>query len=100
VTAAATALTELAARSVPAEGKLDDPQQRLLLRLATTLAQAGAAKPLGALREQYVARMPAGQVGDLFRLLTAESVQGVADLPRAGREMALARSLSSEPLRR
>lgn len=97
---AATVLTELAARMVPAEGKLDDQQQRMLLRLATTLAQVGAAEPLGQLRERHAARMPAGPVGDLFRLLTAESVQGVGDLPRAGREIALARSLSSEPLRR
>jgi hypothetical protein len=97
---AALALTELAARTVPAEGKLDEQQQRTLLRLATALAQAGDAVPLARLRELQAARMPAGPVGDLFRLLAADSVQGVGDLPRAGREIALARSLSADPVRR
>ena len=97
---ATEALRALVVRIVPGEGKLDDTQQRSLLRLATVAAQAGDAALLAQLREKEMPRLTAGPVADLFRLLTADSIQGVADLPRAGRELALARALSSEPARR
>lgn len=97
---ATEALSALVARTVPGEGKLDDAQQRSLLRLATAAAQAGDSALLGQLRTRDLPRLSAGPIADLFRLLTAESVQGVADLPRAGRELALARALSADPARR
>ena len=97
---AAAALRALVARSVPVEGKLDDTQQRSLLRLATAAAQAGDVPLLGQLREQDLPRLTPGPIADLFRLLTADSVQGIGDLPRAGRELALARALSADPARR
>jgi hypothetical protein len=37
--------------------------------------------------------MSTGPFGDMFRLLTAEPVHETADLPRAGRETALAHDL-------
>lgn len=97
---AAEALRALVARAVPPEGTLDDAQQRVLLRLATAAAQAGDSGSLGQLRAKELPRLAPGPVADLFRLLTADSVQGVADLPRAGRELALARALAAEPARR
>ena len=97
---ATEALGALVARTVPGEGKLDDAQQRSLLRLATAAAQAGDSALLAQLRTRDLPRLSAGPVADLFRLLTADSVQGVADLPRAGRELALARALSADPARR
>ncbi len=90
---AEAALSELAARSVPAEGKLDDAQQRLLLRLAGATAQAGDAAAWAALARREGPRMQGGPFGDMFRLLTADPVAGVGDLPRAAREMALARGV-------
>jgi len=93
-------LRTLIARTVPADGKLDDSQQRGLLRLATAAAQAGDTPLLEQLRGTELPRLSPGPVADLFRLLTAETVQGLADLPRAGREIALARALSADPTRR
>lgn len=87
------ALTEYAARTVPPDGALTDAQRRTLLRLAGATAQAGDAVALGALGRREGKRMQAGALGDMFRLLTASPVQGGADLPRAAREIALARSL-------
>ena len=40
--------------------------------------------------------MAGGPIGDMFRLLTADPVRGVADLPRAGQETALARGLPGD----
>lgn len=97
---AAQAMQAFVRRILPAEGKLDDSQQRSLLRLATLAAQAGDAELLTRLREQDLPRFSPGPVADLFRLLTSEGVQGVADLPRAGQELGLARALAADPGRR
>ena len=90
---AEVALLDLAAKSVPAEGKLNEPQARLLLRLASAAAQAGDTATLTLLRERDTARLPDGKTADMLRLLTAAPVQGVSDLPRAAQEMKVARAL-------
>jgi hypothetical protein len=94
--AAQRALTDYAAKTVPAEGKLDDAQRQILLRLATATARAGDAGALGTLREREGARMGTGPLADMFRLLTADPVRSVADLPRSGQETGLARQLPSD----
>jgi hypothetical protein len=94
--AAQRALTDYAAKTVPAEGNLDDAQRQTLLRLATAAARAGDAGALGTLREREGARMGTGPLADMFRLLTADPVRSVADLPRSGQETGLARQLPSD----
>ena len=94
---AAIALSSLAARTVPVAGPLDDAPARLLLRLASAAAQAGDEPLLARLRHHDSARMPPGKLADMFALLTASPVQGVADLPRAAREAVVARALSDAP---
>ena len=93
--AAEKALTDYTAKTVPAQGKLDDTQRRTLLRLATAAARAGDDGTLAALRQRETSRMETGPLADMFRLLTAEQVRGVADLKRSGQEATLARQLPS-----
>ena len=92
--AARDALKALADRTIPPEGKLVEAQQRLLLRLATAAAHAGDDAALTSLRETMQPRFGAGASADMFRLLTAAPVRGVADLGRARAEMGLARSIA------
>ena len=40
--------------------------------------------------------MESGPLADMFRLLTADQVRGVADLKRSGQETALARALPGQ----
>jgi hypothetical protein len=94
--AAQRALTDYAARTIPPDGKLDDPQRRTLLRLATAAARAGDNAALTALRQREGERMETGPLADMFRLLTADEVRGVADLKRSGQEATLARELPGE----
>jgi hypothetical protein len=94
--AAQKALSTYAARTVPAEGKLDDAQRRTLLRMATAAARAGDEATLTTLRRRDGARMESGPLADMFRLLTADQVRSVADLKRSGQEAALARGLPGQ----
>ena len=94
--AAQKALTEYAAHTVPAEGRLDEAERRTLLRLATAAARAGDQVALTALGKREVARMQTGPMADMFRLLTADQVRGVADLRRSGQEAALAHELPGD----
>ncbi len=87
------ALADYLGKTLPPGGTLDAAQQRVVVRYATTAAQAGDDATLARLRAADGPRMPNGPLGDMFRLLTAAPVQVSADLPRAGRETALAREL-------
>ncbi len=87
------ALGDYVAKTVPEAGDLDDGARRSLLRLATAAARAGDDATLVALREKQEARMGAGPLADMFRLLTEDPVHGTADLQRAGREVGYARAL-------
>ncbi len=89
---ATAALRRLADRTLPPAGRLDEAQAGLLLRLAAAAAQAGDVGALATLRARDLSRVPSGKSADLLRVLTEGPVQGVADLPRAGAEMALART--------
>jgi len=94
--AAERALSDYATKTVPREGKLDDGQRRTLLRLATAAARAGDEVTLASLREREAVRMETGPLADMFRLLTADQVRGVADLKRSGQEAALARGIPTQ----
>ena len=61
-----------------------------MLRLATAAERAGDRNALTALRATLDSRLGTGPLADMIRLLTAEPVQGTADLPRAERETGLA----------
>ncbi len=93
--AAEAALRALATLTVPPQGVLDEGQQRVLLRLASAASQAGDDAALHRLRQDDGARMPGGEVGDMFRLLVAEPVRGVTDLSRSAKEVALARGVQA-----
>ncbi len=67
-------------RVVPAEGALDDTQARILIRLASAASQAGDGPALAELRDHDARRLPAGQIKDLFDLLTSQSVKAPSDL--------------------
>ena len=84
---------ECAALTLPDSGMLDEAQTRTVLRLATATARAGDDAKLGGLRDTYGARIGAGPLGDMFRLLTAEPINTTADITRSQREMNLAASL-------
>lgn len=86
------ALSDLAAKTVPADGPLSEAMQDVVLREATSAAQARDAALLADLSRRYGPRL-AGPRADLFRVLTAAPLQSPADLPRAASELALARSL-------
>jgi hypothetical protein len=90
---AESALADYVTKAVPPTGIMDPAQQRTLVRYATAAAQAGNDGALALLRARDGPRMPTGPFGDMFRLLTAEPVHVTADLPRAGRETALAHDL-------
>jgi len=87
------ALAAYAAKTLPPGADLTDESRRLLLRLATAASNAGDEQMLAALRARDEARMGSGPLGDMFRLLTAGPVHGVADLPRSAREVGLAKAL-------
>lgn len=91
---ALAALRDLAAKRVAATGPLAPEQQEIVLREASAALQAGDRATLVALREGTGARMGNGPRADLFRLLTDRPVQSPSDLPRAARDVALARGMS------
>lgn len=90
------ALAEYAGKTVPTDGALNEAQRRTLLRLAGATAQADDPAALASLRQREARRMGGGPLGDMFRLLTAGPVQSSADILRAGREIALARSVPAD----
>jgi hypothetical protein len=87
------ALADYVDKTVPETGALNEEEQRALVRYAAAAAQAGDEATLALLRTRYGARIPNGAFADMFHLLTAAPVQGVVDLPRAGRETVLAHDL-------
>lgn len=90
---ALAALRDLAAKRVAAAGALVPEQQEVVLREASAALQAGDQDALLGLRQAYGPRMGNGPRSDLFRLLTDGPVQSPADLPRAARDIALARGM-------
>lgn len=83
------ALSDLAAKIVPSEGVLGEAAQDALLRQASAAAQAPDPAMLRVL-ERYAPRMT-GARADLFRVLTAPPLGMTSELPRAARELKLAR---------
>jgi hypothetical protein len=90
---ATTALAEQVRKTTPTDGALDEAQRRLLVRLASAAAQAGDETALAGLRAHEAGRIGSGPLADMFRVLIANPVHGVADLQRAARETALMRGL-------
>jgi hypothetical protein len=93
--AAEKALTDYVGKIVPDIGELDDNQRQALLRLTTAAARAGDTAALADLRTRMGSRIGSGPLADMFRLLTADPVRGVSDLPRAKQEVGFARTLTA-----
>jgi hypothetical protein len=94
--AAEQAWADCASLALPNSGTLDEAQARIVLRLATATARAGDDMKLAGLRDQYGARIDAGPLGDMFRLLTAEPIRTQADIGRSQKEVSLAASLPAD----
>jgi hypothetical protein len=90
------ALKDYVAKTVPSSGSLNDSQRRTLVRLAAAVARAGDQATLTTLRAEDESRMGSGPLANMFRLLTAGAVQGVADLRRSGQEAVLAHALPED----
>ncbi len=86
------ALSDLIAKTVPADGPLSDSMQDVVLRQATSAVQAKDAALLADLLRRYGTRL-ASPRDELFRLLTAAPLRSPSDLPRTATELALARLL-------
>jgi hypothetical protein len=85
------ALADLAAKLVPTEGPLSDAAQDVLMREASAAVRAPDPALLRTL-ERYAPRMT-GARADVFRVLTAAPLAATSELPRAARELALARTI-------
>ena len=85
------------AAALPASpAPLDERQRRLVLRQAALLALAGDEAGLAALREwRWAAHGRGSAERRPSRLLTADQLRGLADLPRLQRELQLFRALPS-----
>ncbi len=91
---AAAALGAMVEATVPTQGMLTRQQSQLLLRLAGAAAQNGDEVLLASLRQRHIAQLPPGRAAEMFQLVTASPVRGVADLPRSGQEVLLARKVA------
>ena len=91
--AAQRSLAAMGASAIPESGDLTDVHRQLLVRLAIAAERADDREALGALRATMGARFGGGPLADMLRLLTAEPVRAAGDLPRAAKEMGLARAV-------
>ena len=80
-------------RIVPGTGPLPDAAQAVLVRQASAATQAADGVALRRL-EAFADRM-SGARADLFRVLTAAPVTAAAELPRAAKELKLAKAIPS-----
>jgi hypothetical protein len=94
--AATNALLRYVDQTILGDGPLQPTQARVVLRLASAAAQAGDETTLARLRGQFGARMASEGEGRLFEVLTQPPVRDAAELPRAAREIALARAIPTE----
>ncbi len=92
------ALTDCIAKTIPPSGMLDEAARRQLVRLATDIERAGDEPAMAALRMRFEPRLGSGETADMFRLLTARPIGGIADLKRTAQEASLARSVAQAPL--
>jgi hypothetical protein len=91
--AAEPALAALVSRTLPDSGPLDRDQARLVLLLASAAEHAGDDAALARLRGAMLVRMPAGDLSQMFELLTSAPVGGLSDLGRAGVDARFAKAL-------
>jgi hypothetical protein len=91
--AAEEALMQIVGTTIAPTGELNDAERQLVLRLATAAQRSGDRNGLAALRASLDSRLGSGPLADMIRLLTAEPLQGTADLPRAEREIGLVRAV-------
>ena len=85
------ALSDLAAKLVPATGALPDAAQAVLMRQATAASRLPDPALLRVL-ERNASRMT-GPRADVFRVLTAPPLTTTMELPRAAKELTMARAI-------
>jgi hypothetical protein len=94
--AATHALLRYVDQTIPRDGPLQGPSAKIVLRLASSAAQAGDETTLASLRGRFAGRMDSDGEAHLFEVLTQPPVRDAGELPRAGRETALARTIPAE----
>lgn len=90
---AVSAMRRVVSRDIPAGGPITRAQADKLLRFASVASMAGDAAALAELRERDLSSLPAGKTADLLKVMLTRPVVNASDLPRAAREMAMARSV-------
>lgn len=90
---AVSAMRRVVSRDVPAGGPTTIAHSETLLRFASAASVAGDAAALAELRLRDLSSLPDGKASDLLKIMLTQPVANASDLPRAAREMALARSV-------
>ncbi len=90
---AITAIRRLVSRDVPSGGPITIAQSEVLLRFASAASVSGDTAALAELRGRDLSALPAGRALEQLRIILARPVTSVSDLPRAAREMAMARTV-------
>lgn len=90
---AVSAMRRVVSRDIPPGGSITIDQSEILLRYASAASMAGDAAALVELRGRDMSSLPAGKAADLLKIMLARPVASASDLPRAAREMAMARSV-------
>lgn len=88
---AVSAMRRVVARDVPANGPTTIAQSETLLRFASAASLAGDLAVITELRGRDLSSLPSGRASDLLKLMLARPISAASDLPRAAREMAMAR---------
>lgn len=98
---AADTMARIADTLPPLPTSLGEGDRLTLVRLAAFAALSGDQGRLASLRKKFAPRLSEGSLSEAFLLLTAERLQGLADLPRLQRELDFMRQLPDrlEPLR-
>ncbi len=91
--AAEKALSDYIDATIVGDEPLSEGESRTILRLASAAAEANDEAGLADLAHRFATRFAEGPLLQMFRVLTEKPVQGIADLPQLGKEIAAARAL-------
>jgi predicted negative regulator of RcsB-dependent stress response len=88
-----SAMRRVVSRDVPVSGPITIAHSEALLRLASAASMAGDEETMVDLRGRDLSLLPVGRALDLLKIMLTRPVANALDLPRAAREMAMARSV-------
>jgi hypothetical protein len=92
---AVAAMRRIVARDVPSDGALREDQAMKLLRFASAASEANDSETISKLRDRELSNLPVGRTADLIQLILTRPIGGVAELPRASREIVAARAVAT-----